>query len=111
MTSILITEDHELFRDGLRRLVEEAVPGARIIEAGDYDAARAALAAHPDLALMLLDMQIPAPGAWTASRPSRPTIRRCRWWWSPRWIIRPACRACWPPAPTASSARRFPRRP
>lgn len=59
MTSILITEDHELFRDGLRRLVEEAVPGARIIEAGDYDAARAALAAHPDLALMLLDMQIP----------------------------------------------------
>ncbi|MBL7249442.1 response regulator [Alloalcanivorax marinus] len=57
--SILITEDHELFRDGLRRLVEEAVPGARIIEAGDYAAARAALAAHPDLDLLLLDMQIP----------------------------------------------------
>ncbi|MFT6600644.1 MAG: DNA-binding NarL/FixJ family response regulator [Alloalcanivorax sp.] len=56
---ILITEDHELFRDGLRRLVEEAVPAVDLIEAGDFQGAKAVLATHPDLALLLLDLQIP----------------------------------------------------
>lgn len=56
---ILITEDHELYRDGLRLLLQEVVPEARIIEAGDFDTTLAALATHQDIALMLLDIHIP----------------------------------------------------
>lgn len=56
---ILISEDHELYRDGLRLLIEQHFPEADIIESGDFDATRQALAAHRDIALVLLDIQMP----------------------------------------------------
>ncbi|WP_250460075.1 response regulator transcription factor [Microbulbifer litoralis] len=56
---VLITEDHELYRDGLCLLVREVLPDASVIEAGDFAAAGAALAAHPDIALVLFDIHIP----------------------------------------------------
>lgn len=56
---VLITEDHELYRDGLRRLVEEAIPGAYVVEAGDFTTARELLASQPDIALALFDIHIP----------------------------------------------------
>ncbi|SET32224.1 two component transcriptional regulator, LuxR family [Marinobacter segnicrescens] len=56
---VLITEDHELYRDGLRLLLEEAIPGMEVIEAEDFPAALEALSRHPDIALMLLDIQLP----------------------------------------------------
>ena len=56
---ILITEDHELYRDGLRLLLQELLPEIQVIEAGDFPATKAALAAHPDIALVLFDIHIP----------------------------------------------------
>lgn len=56
---VLIAEDHELYRDGLRLLLQEAFPAVQVIEAGDFSAARVALASHQDIALVLLDIHIP----------------------------------------------------
>ncbi|MAD45376.1 MAG: DNA-binding response regulator [Oceanospirillaceae bacterium] len=56
---ILICEDHELFRDGLRMLLHEAAPQAHILEAGSFPQVTKQLAAHPDVALVLFDIQMP----------------------------------------------------
>jgi len=56
---VLITEDHELYRDGLRLLLQEVFPEVQVIEAGDFPAAMAALAGHQDIALALFDIHIP----------------------------------------------------
>ncbi|ROT98201.1 DNA-binding response regulator [Marinobacter sp. R17] len=56
---VLIIEDHELYRDGLRLLVLEALPGTTVLEAGDFASARSRLAEHPDTDLVLLDIHIP----------------------------------------------------
>lgn len=58
-TKVLITEDHELYRDGLRRLVLEAIADADVIEAADFPSTEAALNNHPDLDLVLFDIHIP----------------------------------------------------
>lgn len=58
-TKVLITEDHELYRDGLRLLVLEAIADAEVIEAGDFPSTRSALTEHPDTALVLFDIHIP----------------------------------------------------
>lgn len=57
--TIIIADDHPLFRDALRQAVT-GMPGQQtIVEAGDFGAARAAAAAHPDAELMLLDLTMP----------------------------------------------------
>lgn len=56
---VLVTEDHELYRDGLGFILQEVIPGVQIVEAADFSAARTALANHPDIALILFDIQIP----------------------------------------------------
>lgn len=56
---VLITEDHELYRDGLRLLLEETFPDVQVIEAGDFDSATLHLETHQDLALVLFDIHIP----------------------------------------------------
>lgn len=59
---VLTVEDHELYRDGLRLLLEEAIVGVSVVEAADLAAAKSALAAHPDIALTLLDIHLPGTG-------------------------------------------------
>ncbi|WP_028671122.1 response regulator [Saccharospirillum impatiens] len=56
---VLITEDHELYRDGIRLLLEEVIPGVQVFEAGDLPATRARLASEPDISLILFDIHIP----------------------------------------------------
>lgn len=56
---ILITEDHELYRDGLRLLLQETLPEVHVIEASDFATTRASLTAHQDIALVLFDIHIP----------------------------------------------------
>ncbi len=71
--TILIADDHPLFRAALRHAIEEAVGNAHLIEAADVDALRAALATHADVDLVLLDLMMPgsrsfAPLAWLRSQ-------------------------------------------
>lgn len=59
MTRLLIADDHPLYRLALTQAVRGLLPDARIDEASDLEATRAALAAHPDTDLVLLDLHMP----------------------------------------------------
>lgn len=59
MTSILVADDHPLFRLALMQAVREVVPEAKVQEADSLDAARARLASAPDTDLVLLDLHMP----------------------------------------------------
>lgn len=60
---LLLVDDHALFREGLRLVLERLDPAFEIVEAGDGAGAFAAIAAHGDLALVLLDLALPdVPG-------------------------------------------------
>ena len=71
--TVLIADDHPLFRAALRRALEEAVGAAEVIEAADVESLRAAAARAPDTDLVLLDLMMPgsrsfAPLAWLRSQ-------------------------------------------
>ncbi|MDZ3832207.1 MAG: response regulator transcription factor [Sphingopyxis sp.] len=57
--SILIADDHPLFRQALRLAVGRALPAVRIVEAGTLAAAASAAAGAEDLRLILLDLKMP----------------------------------------------------
>lgn len=56
---ILLADDHPLFRLALAQAVRAVAAEAAIAEAGDFEAARADLAAHADTDLVLLDLHMP----------------------------------------------------
>lgn len=57
--TIIIADDHPLFRGALRQAVSGVAPGLEIVEAGDYNAARLAARNLPQRDLMLLDLAMP----------------------------------------------------
>lgn len=57
--TILIADDHPLFRQALALAVERVAPGHRIVEAATLDRASAAAADADDLRLILLDLKMP----------------------------------------------------
>ncbi len=59
MASLLIADDHPLFRAALRQAATDAVPGAVVREADTLDAVLAALDADPGIDLVLLDLHMP----------------------------------------------------
>ncbi|MGE0583352.1 MAG: response regulator [Steroidobacteraceae bacterium] len=71
--TVLIADDHPLFRAALRRAIEDAVEEADVIEAADAETLRAAARGAPDTDLVLLDLMMPgsrsfAPLAWLRSQ-------------------------------------------
>lgn len=64
--AVLIADDHPLFRDALKLAVAQAVPGAQIVEADTVHSLFAALDAHPDLELLLLDLNMPGAQGFNA---------------------------------------------
>jgi len=56
---VLVSEDHELYRDGLQLLLQETFFGVEIIESGDFATTKNLLTTHPDIALVLFDIHIP----------------------------------------------------
>ncbi|MCY1664807.1 response regulator [Rhizobium sp. SL86] len=57
--TIIIADDHPLFRGALRQALGDIAGHAEIIEAGSFEAARSAAATHPEADLMLLDLAMP----------------------------------------------------
>jgi DNA-binding NarL/FixJ family response regulator len=56
---ILLVEDHALFREGFRLLLQQIDPQAEILEAADARSALECASAHEDLGLVLLDLGLP----------------------------------------------------
>ena len=57
--TILIADDHPLFRGALKQAVHDLGEERRIIEAGDFEAARKAARDNPEADVMLLDLSMP----------------------------------------------------
>ncbi len=77
---ILIADDHPLIRGALRQAVSGAIAGVEIHEAQDFDGLAAALEAHPDMDLVLLDLSMPGVRGYSgllylrAERPGLPVV-------------------------------------
>ncbi|MFD1034288.1 response regulator [Sphingomonas hankookensis] len=59
MTTILVADDHPLFRQALTLAVTQVRPDVHIVEAGSLDRAVTAVREASDLALILLDLNMP----------------------------------------------------
>ncbi len=57
--TIIIADDHPLFRGALKQALTGMAGNPDIVEAGDFDAARKAAADHANADLMLLDLAMP----------------------------------------------------
>ena len=66
MTTILIADDHPLFREALRGVALRLLPGAQIREAENAEALYAMVDAEPDADLLLLDLNMPGTQGFSA---------------------------------------------
>ena len=57
--TIIIADDHPLFRGALKQALTGMAGNPDIVEAGDFEAARKAAADHPNADLLLLDLAMP----------------------------------------------------
>ena len=80
MTTLLIADDHPLFREALRGAVQRVMPGVKLHEADSVDALYALVDAHPDADLLLMDLNMPGAQGFNAlahvrgSRPGLPVV-------------------------------------
>ena len=58
-STIIIADDHPLFRGALRQAVGSMLPGSRVIEAGGLDELTATLERDKEVDLVLLDLTMP----------------------------------------------------
>lgn len=78
--TVLIADDHPLFRQALMLAVQRAVPDAQIVEAGTLAAAARAVEAAVGLRLILLDLKMPGAVGYSgiallhAERPDVPIL-------------------------------------
>ena len=78
--TILIADDHPLFRQALALAVAKVLPSARIVEAGTLAAAARAAMEAEDLALIMLDLKMPGAVGYSgiallhAERPGVPIL-------------------------------------
>ncbi|MFV1983959.1 MAG: response regulator [Thiohalomonadales bacterium] len=63
---ILIADDHALFREGLRHVLDDLAQPLLVLEALDCPNALQLAGEHPDLDLVLLDLQMPGEDGFTA---------------------------------------------
>jgi DNA-binding NarL/FixJ family response regulator len=78
--TILIADDHPLFRQAMAMAVGKVCPQAKVIEAGTLAAAASAATATDDLILILLDLKMPGAVGYSgiamlhAERPTVPIL-------------------------------------
>jgi len=66
MTTILVADDHPLFREALRGAVVRVIPQAELHEADNAQALYTMADAHPDADLLLLDLNMPGTHGFSA---------------------------------------------
>ncbi len=67
---VVVADDHGVLRQGMRLLLEEALPGCDVAEAGSFDGTLAALGAAPT-EMLLLDLDMPGMNGVTSVRSLR----------------------------------------
>jgi len=65
-TSLIIADDHPLFRAALKEAVSRHIPGAQIVEASSLETLQRAVDEHPDADLVLLDLKMPGAKGFSA---------------------------------------------
>ena len=76
-TTILVADDHPLFRSAVLHALRESMPQAAVVEASSASTLMQALVAHPDTDLVLLDLAMPGAHGFSALlhvRGERPDI-------------------------------------
>ena len=63
--TLIIADDHPLFRAALREVVSKLLPAANIVEAASLDALQSALQAHGEADLILLDLRMPGANGFS----------------------------------------------
>ena len=66
MTTLLIADDHPLFREALRGAVQRVMPGVKLHEADSVEALYALVEAHADADLLLMDLNMPGAHGFNA---------------------------------------------
>ena len=66
MSTILIADDHPLFREALCGAVQRILPGATLCEADSVDALYGLVEAHADADLLLMDLNMPGAHGFSA---------------------------------------------
>jgi DNA-binding NarL/FixJ family response regulator len=66
MPTLLIADDHPLFREALRGAVQRVLPGVKLHEADSVDALYVLVDAHPDADLLLMDLNMPGAHGFNA---------------------------------------------
>ncbi|HWU52544.1 MAG TPA: response regulator transcription factor, partial [Tahibacter sp.] len=66
MSEILIADDHPLYRDALRRALNQAAPGTSLFEASTVPELLSLVEAHPEAELLLLDLHMPGARGFSA---------------------------------------------
>lgn len=66
MPTLLIADDHPLFREALRGVVSRVLPDASLHEADNAEALYAMVEAQPDADLLLLDLNMPGAQGFSA---------------------------------------------
>ena len=66
MSTILIADDHPLFREALRGAVQRLLPEASLCEADSVDALYGLVEANPDADLLLMDLNMPGAHGFSA---------------------------------------------
>lgn len=66
MPTLLIADDHPLFREALRGAVQRILPGASLYEADSVEALYRLVEAHPDADLLLMDLNMPGAHGFNA---------------------------------------------
>ena len=66
MSTILIADDHPLFREALRGAVQRILPDASLCEADSVDALYGLVEANPDADLLLMDLNMPGAHVFSA---------------------------------------------
>lgn len=72
---VLLVDDHALMREGLALLFEERFPGVELVSASDLALAKAALADHGDIELVVLDLGLPDVNGFDGLRTLRKSAR------------------------------------
>ena len=64
--TIIVADDHPLFRDALSHAIGKLSPGAAVVEADSLESLQRVVEAHPDADLLLLDLNMPGVSGFSA---------------------------------------------